>query len=52
MHNTVDYAIQNLEYAILHSMVIVTQLTGYMALQRGACYISPCAKGCTRNEAA
>ena len=52
MHNIVDYAIQYLDYAILHSMVIFTQLTGYMALQRGAYYISPCAKGCTWNEAA
>ena len=47
MHNIVDYAIQYLDYAILHSMVIFTHLTGYMALQRGAYYISPCAKGCT-----
>ena len=52
MHNIVDYAIQCSDYAILHSMVIFTQLTGYMALQRGAYYISLCAKGYTWNEAA
>ena len=31
MHNIVDYAIQYSDYAILHSMVIFTQLTGYIA---------------------